>query len=170
MSMNRTSVLGGVAAVVTAFAAGMVVAGEQKKADSPALTAAKELVVASGSARAFDAVMPTMMAQFEPLFLKMAPGHEKEVKEVLSQLMTEFSARKGEILDVIAGIYAEKLTEVDLKELAKFFSDGAGKRFIEKQPEIVKESMLAGQKWGESIGRELEGKVRDELKKRGIKI
>lgn len=170
MGMSRMSVVGMAGALIAAFSAGLVVAEDAQKSNPAALTAARELVIASGSAKAFDTVMPTMMAQFEPLFLKMAPGHEKDVKEIMTELTRQFSERKGEMLESIAGIYSTKFSEADLKELAKFFSDGVGKRFIEKQPEVVQESMIAGQKWGESIGREIEDKMRDELKKRGIKI
>jgi hypothetical protein len=57
-----------------------------------------------------------------------------------------------------------------MKDLTEFFSKGAGAAFIAKQPEILTESMTAGQQWGLKIGMEIEQQIREEFKKRGIKI
>jgi hypothetical protein len=73
-------------------------------------------------------------------------------------------------MELIAAIYASKLSEAEMKDLTAFFSKGAGAAFIAKQPEILTESMAAGQQWGEKIGVEIEQQIRDEHKKRGIKI
>ncbi len=173
MTFKPYAVLSAIAALAFVFTAGWSLADDQKPvaAGSPEqIAAARELMTVTGAAKQFEAVMPMMLAQFEPLFLKMAPGHESEVKEVLAQLMIRFDKRKGEMMEAIAGIYAQKFTADDIKELTKFFSVGAGKRFTEMQPEIVQESMIAGQSWGQKIGQEIETEMREELKKRGIKI
>lgn len=145
-------------------------AENQPLPDPARIAAARELMAATGSARQFEAVMPMLMAQMEPLFLQMAPGKEQEVKDVLGLMQERFSKRKSELLENIAQLYSEKMSAEDMQTLAKFFSDGAGARFIQLQPEIVQGSMLIGQKWGEQIGKELEAEVRQELQKRGIKI
>jgi uncharacterized protein len=144
---------------------------EAKPAVDPArIAAARELMEVTGAAKQFDAVMPMMMQQFEPLFLKLAPGHEKEVKEVLAGLLSKFSERKSELFEKIASLYSEKMTAEDMKELAKFFSTGTGARFIQLQPSLVQGSMAIGQQWGQQLGREIDKEMRDELTKRGIKI
>jgi hypothetical protein len=87
------------------------------------------------------------------------------------QMVTErFSARKSEMLEIVAGIYADKLTETEMRTLTAFFSEGAGAAFVARQPEIVQESMTAGQNWGAKIGLEIEQEIRREFNKRGIKI
>jgi uncharacterized protein len=144
---------------------------ETKPAVDPArIAAARELMAITGAAKQFDAVMPMMMQQFEPLFLKLAPGHEKEIKEVLAGLLSKFSERKSELFEKIAGLYSEKMTAEDMKELVKFFSTGTGARFIELQPSLMQGSMAIGQQWGQQLGREIDKEMRDELAKRGIKI
>jgi uncharacterized protein len=145
-------------------------AEERPVADPARIAAARELMAATGSARQFEAVMPMLMAQMEPLFLQMAPGKEQEVKDVLALTQDRFSKRKTELLEEIAQLYSEKMSTEDMQSLAKFFSDGAGARFIQMQPDLVQGSMQIGQRWGEQIGKELEAEVRQELQKRGIKI
>lgn len=160
-----------VAAVLIAGFANVAWSEETKPAVDPArIAAARELMEVTGAAKQFDAVMPMMVQQFEPLFLKLAPGHEQEIKEIMSGLLSKFSERKSELFGKIAGLYSEKMTAEDMKELAKFFSTGTGARFIQMQPSLVQGSMAIGQKWGQELGREIDKEMRDELAKRGIKI
>lgn len=156
-------------ALIMAFSAGYVSAEAQKPSE-PALAAARELIVATGASKQFEAVVPMMVKQLEPLLLQMAPGKDKEIREIMGLMVERFSARKSEMLEMIAVIYAGKLSEPDMKDLTAFFSKGAGAAFIAKQPEILTESMAAGQQWGQKIGLEIEEQIREELKKRGIKI
>lgn len=139
-------------------------------ADAERLAAARELMEVVGSAKQFDAVMPLMTAQMTRAFVAMAPHAEKEIREVMGQMLKRFSVRKGELLDQIAGLFAEKLTPEEARELIRFYSTGVGAKFVAMQPELMQRSALLGQRWGESIGRELEAEVRRELKKRGINI
>ena len=156
-------------ALFLAFSAGYVSAKAQKPTEAN-LVAARELIVATGASKQFEAVVPMMVKQLEPLLLQMAPGKNNEIKEIMALMVERFSARKSEMLELIAGIYAGKLSEGEMNELAAFFSKGAGASFIAKQPEILAESMTAGQKWGQKIGLEIEEQIREEFKKRGIKI
>lgn len=144
-------------------------AAEQKPAEA-SLKAAHELIVATGAGKQFEAVVPLMVKQLEPILLRMAPGKEAEIKEITGLIVQRFAERKSEMLDIIANIYATKLSEADMKDLTAFFSKGAGATFIAKQPEILTESMAAGEQWGQKIGVEIEQQIRDELNKRGIKI
>ncbi len=155
--------------LIVAFSAGYVAAEAQKPAET-GLVAARELIVVTGASKSFEAVVPMMVKQLEPLLLQMAPGKDKEIKEIMGLMVERFSQRKSEMMEMIAGIYASKLTEPEMQDLTAFFSKGAGAAFIAKQPEILTESMTAGQNWGQKIGLEIEEQIREEFKKRGIKI
>lgn len=134
------------------------------------VAAAQELMAAAGSAKQFDQFMPLMAANMTKAFVSLAPHAQKEIQEVMGQLLDRFSKRKGELIDQIANLYAEKLTLEELQELTRFYSSGVGAKFIAMLPELMQQSMLVGQRWGEAIGREIESEARQELKKRGINI
>ena len=134
------------------------------------LAAARELMAVAGSAQQFDQFMPLMAAQMTKAFLALAPQAEKEIQEVMGEMLKRFSARKGELIEEIAGLYAEKLTLDEIKELTHFYSRGIGAKFVAMLPELTQRSMLLGQRWGEKIGREIEAEARRELKKRGVDI
>lgn len=172
MSSSRARLAAFVLAPVALFAAFSAGYGfaDAKSPPEAGLAAAHELIVATGASKQFETVVPMMVRQLEPILLQIAPGKDAEIKEIMSLMVERFSERKSEMLDIIAKIYAAKLTEGEMKDLSAFFSTGAGAAFIAKQPEILSESMTAGQKWGEKIGVEIEEQIRQELQKRGIKI
>ena len=58
-----------------------------------------------------------------------------------------------QLIDMLVPIYASHLTQSELEELLRFYTSPIGQRLTAAQPEILKESTLAGQNWGASIGR-----------------
>lgn len=162
---------------MAALACGLLAAGvpcavqaQGAAPDRERLVAARELMVAAGSAQQFDQVMPLMTAQMTKAFMALAPQAEKQIQDVMGEMLKRFSARKGELIEEIAGLYARRLTLEELRELTRFYSSGIGAKFVALLPELTQQSMLLGQRWGERIGREIEAEVRIELKKRGVNI
>jgi hypothetical protein len=43
-------------------------------------------------------------------------------------------------------------------------------KFVAVEPEIMRQSMMAGQRWGARLGREIEEEVGKELKKRSLDL
>lgn len=62
-------------------------------------------------------------------------------------------------------IYDKHFSADEIKGLLAFYESDIGRRFIEKQPAIVQDSMAAGQAW--AIG--IQEKLRSKLEKRGFK-
>ena len=139
-------------------------------ADPDRLAAARELLDATGSAKQFEAALPMLVNQIQGLFLQMKPAAEKDIREVFVEMAKRFSDRKQEVFDEIAVLYAQKLSAEELRQIAAFFKSGVGAKFVTLQPELVQQSMLIGQRWGQKIGQEVEADVRKELKKRGIDL
>ncbi len=146
-------------------------ANAQKANVDPArLAAAKEVLVASGSAQQMDAVMPMMFSQMAMIFGNQKPQHKAEIDKVFQSLAIKFTARKQELIDIVAALYAETFSTDDLKGLLAFFKSPVGAKFVAAQPQLLQQQMLAGQRWGQKIGQEVEAEVRQELKKRGIEL
>ena len=112
--------------------------------------------------------MPVLAQRLSESFVAVAPDKADEIREVFAQMAVKFVDRKGELIDQIAILYAEKLTLEDLTAIIGFYKSPAGARLIAVQPEIARQSMALGHRWGAQIGREIEAEARRELKKRGI--
>ena len=85
-------------------------------------------------------------------------------------MQSKFISRRAELLDEIAGLYAQRLEAAELRAVAQFYRSPIGSKLIDVQPQIMQESMQAGQRWGARIGREIEEEARRELQKRGIPL
>lgn len=132
--------------------------------------AALRLLETTGAAKQFDAVIPTMMAQFANVLIQQHPTHEKDIREVLARIIERMSSRKQEIIDQIAVLYSERFTIEEIDEVNRFFASGVGARFVQEQIGLTRDTMALGQRWGEQIGREIDTEVRRELKARGLPL
>lgn len=70
-----------------------------------------------------------------------------------------FAARTREqrhtLVDSLVPIYDKAFSAAELRELLQFYQTPLGKRLITASPEIARESMAAGQRWGMLIGQEI---------------
>jgi hypothetical protein len=144
--------------------------GHAQAPDAQRLAAAKELMQIAGVAKQFDEAMPYLTKQLAESFVAVAPDKAAEIREVFAQLAVKFVDRKGELIDQIAAVYADKLALEDLTAIIGFYKSPAGVKCITVQPDILRQSMMLGQRWGVQLGREIEQEGREELKKRGIPL
>ncbi|MDX2204799.1 MAG: DUF2059 domain-containing protein [Hyphomicrobiaceae bacterium] len=134
------------------------------------LAAAKAMMEAAGVAGQLDQLMPVLFEQMGRTLTGLRPDKAPEIREVLASLVKRFIERKGELIGAVAALYAGALAEEDLKAVTDFYNSPAGMRFKAVQPDIARQAMLAGQRWGEHLGREIDSEARRELKRRGIEL
>jgi len=135
-----------------------------------AISAARELLSATGVARQFEAMIPMFSEQIAKIYIQQQPQHEKTIREVFTALAERMASRKSELIEEVVAVYARSFSATDLKELATFFASGAGQRFVEMQPQLLPETMRIGQRWGDRIGREIEIEMRQELRRKGVPL
>lgn len=78
-----------------------------------------------------------ILSQFE----KLIPSHR------LAEFSKEVEKTFPELLSEVQKIYKETYTEEEIREILKFHESPAGKKMLEKMPEITEKSMRAGQNW-----------------------
>jgi len=109
-------------------------------AEQASLESIKELMKKSGA----DQMGMQMMNKMLPAFKRMTP---EAPEEFWTAMMKEISM--DDMIDKIVPIYQKHLTQQDVSEITAFFESNAEKKLISKQPQIMQESMIAGQQWGE---------------------
>lgn len=122
----------------------------QEARSEAAATAAKEkkvrtLLELSGASKQGRQVMDAMLAQFEQM-PDLPKGFIDEFKRI---------AKPSDLVELIVPVYSKHLTEVDLDALIEFYKSPVGRRFVAAQPEITRESMEAGRRWGEGVARQV---------------
>ncbi len=133
-------------------------AGDGVAAASPAATAIdpalekdiRKLLDMTGASKIGMQVMDGMIESFR----KSTPG-------VPASFWDEFRKEvdPNVLLDMTVGIYARHFTPEDVKALIAFYESPVGKKFVRSQPELVREGMEAGQRWGQDVARRANQKL-----------
>ncbi|MEO6951587.1 MAG: DUF2059 domain-containing protein [Polyangia bacterium] len=120
----------------------------QKQADI------RKLLVLTGAAKIGTQAMAQMMVSMK-----------QAMPQVPARFWTDFQAevKTEELTELVVPIYDKHLTFKDVRTLIHFYETPTGKRFITEMPAITKESMVAGQAWGQAIGKRVVEKLRAEL-------
>ncbi|HLA76167.1 MAG TPA: DUF2059 domain-containing protein, partial [Vicinamibacteria bacterium] len=106
----------------------------------------RRLLEVSGAGRMGQQVMDAML-----------PAHKKAFPQVPEAFWEGFraEARGDDLIALVVPVYDKHLTHAEIRGLIEFYQGPLGQRLIEVQPQIVQESMAAGQKWGEGLARKI---------------
>jgi uncharacterized protein len=135
--------------------------------DPEAAAAARELVDTIKLGDQFKAILPTIFQHLKPAFVQKRPEVERDFDAMMPVLQDRMGARIGELMDAVVLIYALNFTAAELRDLTAFYHTPAGQKFLQKTPIITQQTMLAGQKFGQSAGAEAEKQMLEELRKKG---
>jgi len=147
-------------------------AGAAKAAEPSAaqLKLANELLVANGEASSFDSLIPGIIEQAAGSFVQANPDLIRDLREVAKQLAPQYESRRTEIVAILARAYAQQFTEEELSELLTFYRTPVGRKLVERRQQLLDDGLKGIQAWSAQFSREMEGKVREEMKKRGFTI
>lgn len=134
------------------------------------LQAGREVVINSGMSRSFDAILPQFVTEVRQTFTTTRPELTKDLNEVIEVIRPELDLQKGEMVTSAARIFASRIGEPELKEIAAFFKSPAGKRYVETQPQILDELFSEMQAWTQKLSEFVVTRVRVEMKKKGHDI
>ena len=112
----------------------------------------KTLLELSGAAKMEEQVFNAVMAQMR----KMHP-------EIPAEFWEEFSFSKevdyNEVMTQMVPVYSKHFTAAEIKDLIKFYESPIGKKLVKEQPEMIREAMQIGQKWGNELGLKVSKKM-----------
>ena len=74
--------------------------------------------------------------------------------------------RRGEFVELLVPVYDQRFSPAELRDLLAFYQSPLGRRLLEVQPDLTRDAMLAGQKWGMQLGAE----IGQELAAEGVQI
>jgi hypothetical protein len=157
----------GAVLLVTLLVPGMASA----EAPSPdALAIARELVATSGAAENAKQMLPAIVKLIKPAIVQGRPQVEKDFDAITPLLLESFKARLGEMTEMAAVLYATNFTVAEMKDIIAFYRGPTGQKLLTKGTMITQQLMAAGQQLGGQIGRELQSRIVEELKKKGHNI
>ncbi len=131
------------------------------------LAVARQVVTLSGMSRSFDPMEPELEGQIVPLMTRTRPELIPDLKAVLVQLHPEFQKDADEMTDIAARIYAQQMSEADLRATVDFFNSPAGKEYVRVQPQMLDQLVVQMQGWTQKLSNTMMLRVRQEMVKKG---
>ena len=127
----------------------------------------RQIVTGSGLSRSYEGVVAQMMAQINSTITRTRPELGPDLKVVLEGLVTEFSPKTSEMVDTSARIFASKMTEAEMKDVAAFFASASGKKYVAIQPVALDEIVVSMDDWRQKMSGDISERIRAEMKKKG---
>ncbi len=140
---------------------------QQPEPPASTLDAARDVVVSSGMSRSFVPMVPDLMRQIVPTVTRTHPELAKDLTDVVKQLEPEFVKDGDRMNDIAAHIYARNMSEDELKQTAAFFKSPAGLKYVQVQPAMLDELVVAMQSWTQELSNIMFNRVREEMAKKG---
>lgn len=139
----------------------------QPEPPAPQLAAARDLVMASGMGRSFEPMVPQLSDQIIPMLTRTRPELKPNLAVVMKQLGPEFTKKGDEMIDIAAHVYARRMSEQELKDAAAFFNSPVGKKYVEVQPGMLDELVVAMQSFTQTLSTYMMNRVHAEMKAKG---
>lgn len=127
----------------------------------------KEVVMLSGIFRTFNAFVPTIMQQIFNTVTPTRPELRKDLEDTLKGLMPEYEKRTEEMIEHTARLFAAAMSEPALKATIEFMKSDAGRQYIEMQPRVIDQMVVAVDDWNRKLADEILARARAEMKKKG---
>ena len=139
----------------------------QPEPPASTLAAARDVVISSGMARSCIPRVPDLPRKIVPTITRTHPELTKDLTDVVNQLEPEFVKDGEHMTDIAAHVYARRMSEDELKQTAAFFKSPAGIKYVEVQPAMLDELVVAMQSWTQELSNIMLNRVREEMAKKG---
>jgi len=114
--------------------------------DPAAAASARKLLAATGATK-------LMIGNLESMIASQRQNNPQIPVAFWDAFLAHARRDTTRLVDMLVPIYAAHLTQSELEELLRFYNSPIGQRLTSVQPAIFKESMAAGESWGEQIAR-----------------
>jgi hypothetical protein len=147
---------------------GAIGAAHAQQPPASAIAVARELVELKGGSNMFDPVVINMIDQTRTALLRTSPQLSKDLNETATTLLTEFAAKRADLIAEAAKFYANRFTEPELKEMVTFYKSPLGRKMLTQEPLVLDETFnFVQQQWAPKVSEEVMARFRAEMKKKG---
>jgi uncharacterized protein len=116
----------------------------------------KKMLEVAGTETTFKAAIKQMFGMFKQ-------QNTKVPENVWAEFEAEFSKTSiSDLVNMLEPVYAKHMTEADLNKIIEFYQTPVGKKYAEKTPFILQESMQVGQTWGMQMGQKFQEKLKEK--------
>ncbi len=168
MTLFRSSLRAAVLAI--GLMVGLVGAASAEEVTESHLKAAVAAVQAAKTSRGFDNLLPLLAQQTQNRLIRMRPDQHVLIGQVVDAEALDLVARRAELDNDVARIWAKYFTEDELNAITTFYQSPAGAKLADIGPKVVGETLQSVKGWSDRVGEEMYEKSRELLKKKGVDL
>lgn len=131
------------------------------------LAAARELVETLKATDQFKRLLPSIFQALKPAIVQDRPKVAKDYDAIVPIVTAGAMKRLNDFATILAEIYARNFSVDEIHDLTAFYRTPTGQKLIAQQATIARESLAAGQKFGQDLVLDLRQEITDQLKRRG---
>jgi uncharacterized protein len=115
----------------------------------------KRMMEVAGTQASFQVAIKQMLVMFRQQKTNVPENVWNEFEKEFSQTSLD------DLVTMLVPVYEKHMTESDLDKVIEFYQTPVGKKFAEKTPLIMQESMQVGQSWGMKIGEKFAARMKE---------
>ncbi|MGN6464374.1 MAG: DUF2059 domain-containing protein [Rhizobiaceae bacterium] len=127
------------------------------------LKAAREAISAINATDAFDRILPSAAQALKSQLIQKDPNLQEDIINIVDKNTLALASRRAALETESATDYAKAFSEDELKAIAAFYNSEAGKKLLEKGPEVTAELARAAQIWQRGVARDLAEAVAKDM-------
>jgi len=131
------------------------------------LAAAHELLDLTGISKSFASSVPQFYDQIVMTLGAKKADEQADLSQVFVALKPEFQKRVDDLTEKAAVLYTKLLTEDELNKINTFLKTDAGQKFLQTQPDFMKDIVVTMEDWREHVSTDMLNRVRAEMQKKG---
>ena len=135
-----------------------------------AIALGRELIMASGISRSLDIIVPQFLDQIGTTLTQTRPDLIRDLNDVMVKIKPEFDKQADDLVTSAGKLYAQRLTEPQLKEIVTFFKSPAGVAYVGSQPLVMNDLIPQMQAFTQRLSTDMMTRVRAEMKTRGHQL
>jgi hypothetical protein len=132
------------------------------------LAAARDAVNTSKSTSSLDIILPQIGEQAKQSLIANRPDEADKIASIVDEATLMLAARRANLEDEVARIYARIFTIDELKQIAEFYKTEAGMKLMRETPVIARSIEEAARVWSAGIQRDLQQEVAKKIQEAGL--
>jgi hypothetical protein len=130
------------------------------------VAAARQLIQVMRATDQFKALLPTIIQGLKPAVVQGRPEVEKDFDAIMPIIINGATQHISELADKLADVYARNFSVDEIHDLIAFYRTPTGQKLLDRQSIVARESMTAGQQFGQALVLDLREQMTEELRKR----
>lgn len=139
----------------------------QAPVDPAALAAAHRLMTSAHMNDAMNVMVQAMIPQMIQSMGRRQGLTQSQMTLVSTVVREEMIADTPRLIDMMAQLYATRLSAADLNAAADFYETDAGRHFIAAQGQMSAEGMAIGRAWGQQMVPRVVARIEAEVRTPG---